>query len=108
MNQHILFRKKVLALAESLEDSVKEIVPNLPSKFYIFDALLKMSNVKFCSRCGGECILGGFRHVQNGVCFKCDGAGIFSGSTSPEALAKLQQFTSNNLNAVTKLVTAKL
>jgi len=30
---------------------------------------------KCCPKCGGLGTLTGYRHIQNGTCFKCDGLG---------------------------------
>ena len=36
----------------------------------------KVATAHSCSRCGGSGHMSGYQHVQGGVCFRCDGAGV--------------------------------
>ena len=36
----------------------------------------KVAPAHRCSRCGGSGRLDGYRHVQGGICFRCDGNGV--------------------------------
>lgn len=42
---------------------------------YTYRAICDLGFIKICGRCGGEGVLHSFKHVQAGVCFKCEGVG---------------------------------
>lgn len=56
-------RAEVVGDVDEVIQSVLENCPEAPSQ-------------RVCSRCGGEKRLECFAHVQNGICFRCNGRGI--------------------------------
>ena len=55
---------------------------------FVSSAILKLGNLKYCSRCGGYGFLRGYEYIQNGVCFKCNGACVRDAGSSYEFLKK--------------------
>ena len=79
------------ALVDQYAEKAQALYPEHKGHAYQFSRsiLSGIGKIWICPRCGGEGILRGFRHVYNGICFKCNGAAVTAGMTVLDLATKL-------------------